>query len=100
ARPSAKFRIAEAKIPRSPHRASGRTAVLANINVSEPKPPDDLDSPLAFSMEGTPDHPPGSLIPFVWSPGWNSIQATNTYQKKIGRPPHAPHPAVPTFHPP
>jgi NADH-quinone oxidoreductase subunit G len=58
----------------------------ANINVSEPKPPDDPDSPLAFSMEGAPIHPPGSLIPFVWSPGWNSIQATNTYQKEIGGP--------------
>lgn len=86
AAPSAQFRIAGAKIPRSPHRASGRTAVLADINVSEPKPPDDPDSPLSFSMEGAPTHPPGSLIPFVWAPGWNSIQATNSYQREIGGP--------------
>jgi NADH-quinone oxidoreductase subunit G len=86
AAPPATFRMAGAKVPRSSHRSSGRTAVLANLNVSEPKPPDDPDSPLAFSMEGTPNHPPGSLIPFVWSPGWNSIQATNTYQKEIGGP--------------
>ena len=60
--------------------------MLANIDVSEPKPPDDPDSPLAFSMEGTPDQPPAALIPFFWSPGWNSIQATNTYQKEVGGP--------------
>jgi NADH-quinone oxidoreductase subunit G len=86
AAPPATFRMAGAKIPRSSHRSSGRTAVSANINVSEPTPPDDPDSPLAFSMEGAPTHPPGALLPFVWSPGWNSIQATNTYQKEIGGP--------------
>jgi NADH-quinone oxidoreductase subunit G len=86
AAPPAAFRIAGAKVPRSPHRESGRTAMLVNINVSEPKPPDDPDSPLSFSMEGTPDKPPAALIPFFWSPGWNSIQATNTYQKEIGGP--------------
>jgi NADH-quinone oxidoreductase subunit G len=99
AAPSAKFRMAGAKIPRSPHRASGRTAILANVNVSEPKPPDDPDSPLAFSMEGAPVHPPGALIPFVWSPGWNSIQATNTYQKEIGGPLRGGDPGVRMFEP-
>jgi NADH-quinone oxidoreductase subunit G len=86
AAPSAAFRIAGAKIPRSPHRESGRTSALVNINISEPKPPEDLDSPLSFSMEGTPDQPPAALIPFFWSPSWNSIQAVNTYQKEIGGP--------------
>jgi NADH-quinone oxidoreductase subunit G len=86
AAPSADFRIAGAKIPRSPHRESGRTAALVNINVSEPKPPEDPDSPLSFSMEGTPDQPPAPLIPFFWSPSWNSISAVNTYQKEIGGP--------------
>ena len=86
AAPSAAFRIAGAKVARSSHRESGRTAMLANIDVSEPKPPDDPDSPLSFSMEGTPDKPPAALIPFFWSPSWNSIQATNTYQKEIGGP--------------
>jgi NADH-quinone oxidoreductase subunit G len=84
--PSAAFRIAGAKVPRSPHRESGRTAVLVNIDVSEPAPPSDPDSPLAFSMEGTPEQPPAALIPFFWSPGWNSIQAVNTYQKEVGGP--------------
>jgi NADH-quinone oxidoreductase subunit G len=60
--------------------------MLVNIDVSEPKPPDDPDSPLSFSMEGTPEKPPAALIPFFWSPGWNSIQAVNTYQKEIGGP--------------
>lgn len=86
AAPSAAFRIAGAKIPRAPHRESGRTAALVNINVSEPKPPADPDSPLSFSMEGTSEKPPAALIPFFWSPSWNSIQATNTYQKEIGGP--------------
>ena len=86
AAPSAAFRIAGAKIPRSPHRESGRTAVLVNIMISEPKTPEDPDSALSFSMEGTPDKPPAALIPFFWSPGWNSIQATNTYQKEPGGP--------------
>jgi NADH-quinone oxidoreductase subunit G len=86
AAPSAAFRIAGAKIPRAPHRESGRTSVLVNINISEPKPPEDLDSPLSFSMEGTPDQPPAALIPFFWSPSWNSIQAVNTYQKEVGGP--------------
>jgi len=86
AAPSSKFRIAGAKIPRSPHRESGRTSVLVNINISEPKTPDDPDSALSFSMEGTPDQPPAALIPFFWSPSWNSIQAVNTYQKEVGGP--------------
>jgi len=86
AAPSAAYRIVGAKIPRSPHRESGRTAVLVNIDVSEPKPPDDPDSPLSFSMEGASLKPPGALVPFFWSPGWNSIQATNTYQQELGGP--------------
>ncbi len=86
AAPSAKFRIAGAKIAREAHRSSGRTAMLANINVSEPKTPVDPDSPLSFSMEGAEKKPPGALIPFFWSAGWNSIQATNTYQREVGGP--------------
>ena len=86
AAPSASFRMAGEKVPREPERSSGRTAMLANISVHEPKPPDDPDTPLSFSMEGTPDQPPGALIPFFWSPGWNSIQATNFYQTEIAGP--------------
>jgi NADH-quinone oxidoreductase subunit G len=86
AAPSASFRMAGEKVPREPERSSGRTAMLANISVHEPKPPEDPDTPLSFSMEGTPGQPPGALIPFFWSPGWNSIQATNFYQTEIAGP--------------
>lgn len=86
AAPGTAFRMAGGKIPREPHRYSGRTAMLAQINVNEPKPPDDPDSPLSFSMEGTPVEPPGALIPYFWSPGWNSIQATNKFQSEIAGP--------------
>jgi NADH-quinone oxidoreductase subunit G len=86
AAPSADFRMAGAKVPREPHRYSGRTSTLVNISVHEPKPPDDPDSPLSFSMEGNPDQPPSALLPFFWSPGWNSIQAVNKFQAEIGGP--------------
>ncbi len=86
AAPSADFRMADAKVPREPHRYSGRTSMLANISVHEPKPPDDPDSSLSFSMEGNPDQPPSALLPFFWTPGWNSIQAVNKFQAEIGGP--------------
>lgn len=84
--PPADFRIAGQKIPREPHRYSGRTAMLANITVSEPKPPEDIDSSLSFTMEGYRGMPPPPLIPFFWAPGWNSIQSTNKYQVEVGGP--------------
>ncbi|MBS1125639.1 MAG: NADH-quinone oxidoreductase, chain, partial [Nitrospirae bacterium] len=75
--PPAEFRIRGSKVPRQPHRYSGRTAMLANLNVHEQKPPEDPDSPLAFSMEGYEGRPPLPLISRYWSPGWNSVQALN-----------------------
>jgi len=60
--------------------------MLANLSVHEPKPPDDPDSALAFSMESGPQVPPPALIPFFWSPGWNSIQSVNKFQEEIGGP--------------
>jgi NADH-quinone oxidoreductase subunit G len=86
AAPGAAFRIAGQKVPREPERYSGRTAMLANISVNEPKPPNDPNTPLSFSMEGTLEQPPAALIPFFWSPGWNSIQSTNFYQTEIAGP--------------
>jgi NADH-quinone oxidoreductase subunit G len=82
--PPEDFRIIEQKVPRQPHRYSGRTAMRANIDVSEPKPPDDPDAPLAFSMEGYKGRPPASLIPRYWAPGWNSVQALNKFQEEVG----------------
>lgn len=78
------FRIAGEKIPRESHRYSGRTAMHADRSVHEPKPPEDVDSPLSFTMEGYRGKPPSSIIPFFWSPGWNSQQAINKYQIEIG----------------
>ncbi len=86
AAPPATFRMAGEKVPREPHRHSGRTAMLANITVHEPAPPPDSDAPLSFSMEGNPDQPPSPLIPFFWSPAWNSIQAVNKFQSEIAGP--------------
>ncbi len=86
AAPAASFRELGEKIPRFPHRYSGRTAMLANINVSEPKPPEDPDSALSFSMEGYPDQPPPALTSFFWKPGWNSIQSLNKFQSEIDGP--------------
>jgi NADH-quinone oxidoreductase subunit G len=60
--------------------------MLANITVHEPKPPDDPDSPLAFSMEGYEGQPPSPLITRFWSPGWNSVQALNKFQSEVGGP--------------
>ncbi|MCL4303569.1 MAG: NADH-quinone oxidoreductase subunit NuoG [Anaerolineae bacterium] len=84
--PPAGFRVAGQKIPRQPHRYSGRTARYANIDVHEPKPPDDPNSPFSFSMEGYEGQPPAALIPRFWSPRWNSVQALNKFQSEVGGP--------------
>jgi NADH-quinone oxidoreductase subunit G len=84
--PPSGFHIHGQKIPREPHRYSGRTAMQAHISVSEPKPPEDRDSALSFTMEGYRGIPPAPLIPFFWSPGWNSVQAINKYQIEVGGP--------------
>lgn len=83
AAPMSAFRIDGAKVPREPHRYSGRTSILASVNVSEPEPPQDRDSPLSYTMEGASEQPPSALIPFFWTPGWNSIQAVNKFQTEI-----------------
>ncbi len=84
--PPASFRIAGEKIPREPHRYSGRTAMHANVTVHEPKPPDDPDSPLAYTMEGFLGVPPPPLIPRFWWPGWNSMQALMRFQEEVAGP--------------
>jgi NADH-quinone oxidoreductase subunit G len=86
AAPPASFRIAGQKVPRQPDRYSGRTAIRAGINVHEPKQPDDVDSPLAFSMEGYEGIPPSALITRFRAPGWNSIQSVNKFQSEIAGP--------------
>jgi NADH-quinone oxidoreductase subunit G len=86
AAPPASFRISGQKIPRQPHRYSGRTAITANISINEPKQAEDMDSPLAFSMEGYEGIPPAPLIARFWAPGWNSVQAVNKFQAEIAGP--------------
>ncbi len=70
--PPACFRVEGQKIPRQPWRFSGRTAMRAHLDLHEPAPPDDPDSALAFSMEGSEGTPPAELRPFSLAPGWNS----------------------------
>jgi len=84
--PAHDFRVHGARIPRESHRYSGRTAMQANLGVSEPKPLQDDDSGLSFTMEGYKGMPPSPLIPFFWAPGWNSAQAVNKYQQETGGP--------------
>jgi NADH-quinone oxidoreductase subunit G len=84
--PNADWRGLGQEIPRQAHRFSGRTAILANVTVHEPAPPQDTDSPLAFSMEGFQGVPPSALISRFWAPGWNSVQALNKFQSEVGGP--------------
>jgi NADH-quinone oxidoreductase subunit G len=77
--PDAGFTYYNEKIARQTSRFSGRTAMNAKKNVSEPGPPIDADSPMKFSMEGYKGNPPAGLIPYYWSPGWNSAQSINKY---------------------
>ena len=86
--PPASFRMTGQKIPRQSHRHSGRTAETAHLDVHEPTPPRDADSPLAFSMEGSPLRPPAALLGRYWAPGWNSVQAVNKFQIEVGGPLH------------
>ena len=86
AAPDHLFRNAGVKIPRQPHRYSGRTAMRADISVHEPKQPVDEESSLAFSMEGLNQSQPGSLLPYVWAPGWNSNQSLHKFQAEVGGP--------------
>ncbi len=90
--PSADYRKGTQKIPREPHRYSGRTSMYANVKVSEDKPPVDEDSPLSYTMEGYHGIPPSSIVPFNWSPGWNSVQSINKYQIEVGGPLHGGNP--------
>ena len=82
--PAAGTRFAGMKIPRETHRFSGRTAMRANINMNEPKPPADPDSPLSFSMEGFEGGVPAAVTSNFWAPGWNSIQSLNRFQEELG----------------
>lgn len=83
--PAADFRIKGLKIAREPRRYSGRTAMRANISVHEPRASQDIDTALAFSMEGYSGPNENSrLVPFAAAPGWNSPQAWSKFQDEVG----------------
>jgi len=86
AAPGSRFRVHGLKIPRQPYRYSGRTAMNAHISVHESQVPPDPYSPLAFTMEGYDGYPPAPLIPRYLAPGWNSPQAVEKYQSRVGGP--------------
>ncbi|PJG57740.1 NADH-quinone oxidoreductase subunit NuoG [Aeromonas cavernicola] len=85
AAPNAGLRIRGMRLAREPHRYSGRTSMLADKNVNEPRVAQDPDSPFNFSMEGyagaRQDIP---QVPFAWAPGWNSPSAWNKFQDEVG----------------
>lgn len=82
--PGADARFVGQRLPRQPHRYSGRTSMRANINVHEPKIAEDPDSLFTFSMEGFRGKVPGSVIPSYWAPGWNSVQGLSKFQEEVG----------------
>ena len=71
------------RIPRETHRASGRTARNAHIDVHERKTPVDTESPFSFSMEGAQGGAVGSARSAVWAPGWNSNQSVFKFQDEV-----------------
>jgi len=84
AAPNAAFRVNGQRIPRKSIRESGRTAVTANIDLHEPRPAQDPDSPLSYTMEGLGRSVPPALFARFWSPGWNSDQSLNKFQSEVG----------------
>ena len=69
-------------IARQTPQASGRTALYANVSIHEQKPPQDIDSPLVYSMEGARKKIPLPLIASYSEPGWNSVQSE--FKKDLG----------------
>ena len=84
AAPDANYTVKGSKIPRQPHRYSGRTAMHADTKVSEPGQQHDTETPFAFSMEGAMAQVPPALLPVIWAPGWNSNQAITKFQQETG----------------
>lgn len=92
--PDSRYRIEGSKIARMTHRASGRTAMNADVSVHEPKQPVDTESALAFTMEGNQTRAPSSLRAYTWAPGWNSNQSIHKFQSEVGGPDKTGNPGV------
>jgi len=86
AAPAAAFRDHGQKISRMTQRYSGRTAMLADVSVHEPKQATDKESALSYSMEGSNQSAPESMRAYSWAPGWNSNQSINKFQDEIAGP--------------
>jgi NADH-quinone oxidoreductase subunit G len=100
AAPGADFRMGGQRVPRKAPRESGRTAVTANVDIHEPRPDADPDSPLSHTMEGFSRGVPSSLNARFWYPGWNSDQALNKFQSEVGGPLAGGDPGVRLVEPP
>jgi NADH-quinone oxidoreductase subunit G len=62
-------------------RASGRTAMLANQTVHEPKPFGETGALYKQSMEGTQAGQKSEFpLAYSWSPGWNSNQSNHKFR--------------------
>jgi NADH-quinone oxidoreductase subunit G len=62
-------------------RVSGRTAMLANQTVHEPKPFGEAGAPYKQSMEGTlAGQDKAQPLAYSWSPGWNSNQSNHKFR--------------------
>jgi NADH-quinone oxidoreductase subunit G len=71
------------QVPRQPFRYSGRTAMIANLDVHEPKQEQDHESIMAFSMEGASHLKDSSIMAASWAPGWNSNQSISKFQDEV-----------------
>ncbi len=68
-------------------RVSGRTAMLANQTVHEPKPFSELGAPYKQSMEGTQVGQKNEFpLAYSWSPGWNSNQSNHKFRDEYRGP--------------
>lgn len=75
------FNETHSKTALQPPRASGRTAMLANQTMHEPKPYDEEGAPYKQSMEGVPSQwTAADMMPFSWAPGWNSNQSNHKFR--------------------
>nr|WP_298522573.1 NADH-quinone oxidoreductase subunit NuoG [uncultured Halomonas sp.] len=94
------YRVQGLKLAREPHRYSGRTAMRSNLSVSEPRVPQDPDTPFTFSMEGYSGFDrPRKEVAFAWAPGWNSPQAWNKFTDEVGGHLRAGDPGARLLHP-
>jgi len=71
-------------VARQTHRASGRTAMMANQSVHEVKTYNENshNDTFNYSMEGA-SAGSSSNIPYAWSPAWNSNQSIFHHQQEV-----------------